>query len=163
MSFKIWLNLIVCVIYLFVMSGKCLKLSPIGVKCQSSDQCIQLDINSMCFASDNKFNEWQCLCKSDYYYDQNRSQKCLEKISFGNKCDESQQCFGENSVCDDNNRCLCHYNYYFDHILNDCKHNNSLKCSEDQEWNQFTNECQTSVYYSHRGGVHPFPLNDIHN
>ena len=162
-SFECVENTCVCRVgYALDSSGVCLNATQIEKKCFSSDQCLRYDINSLCFASNSDFDEWLCLCKHNFYYDRHKTQKCLKKLSFGEYCTFSDQCLPENGVCNANNRCYCRPNHYFDQLLNECKHNDSLKCTEDQEWNRFTHRCQTKVYYSHKGGIQLYCLLSTH-
>jgi hypothetical protein len=120
----------------------------------TSSQCKQSDSNSACFASDDGFNHWICQCKQDFYFDLNYTKKCLRQLSYGQKCNRSEQCLGETSICSHDNYCVCHQDYIYDTKLKGCKHiNRNNGCDEDHQWNKFTKQYELKIHYSHKGGI----------
>lgn len=135
------------------IDGHCLEISSIGEECITWVQCRQSDNNSACFASDDNYNLWICECQQHFYFDLNFTKKCLNQLSFGQKCNSNEQCLGDNSVCSNYSQCDCEQHYIYDNTLKSCKHVNNNGCDADREWNKFTKRCELKIHYSHRGGI----------
>ncbi|CAG2119633.1 unnamed protein product, partial [Medioppia subpectinata] len=94
-------------------------------------------------------------CHQDYYFDTNNSTgsgKCTKRLLYGEKCQNTDQCFSGHSVCNSEgttDHCICEHNYTFDATTNECRHNGSYSCGTEEEWNQLSGKCQPKNSYSH--------------
>ncbi|CAG2114978.1 unnamed protein product [Medioppia subpectinata] len=123
--------------------GRCLPWVSVNGPCFTSKQCSEWDTNSRCYTIDDRFQSGTCLCLQDYYYDNSTCvDSCVKRVAFGEKCQNSDQCFHGNSVCDNTTyRCRCGHNYTYDLSVKRCRHNDSYGCAEDQEWVESRDQC----------------------
>lgn len=143
--------------FIRLTDGSCAEPRMVGEDCRSSAQC-RVE-HSACFAADPALKRWQCQCEPQFWLkagpnqtnDSRPEQSCEHRLSFGQTCQQSNQC-SEQLVCSPaEHRCVCGQDFEFNGKENKCFHKNYTKCEDNEEWSQHLNKCVARVHYSHRG------------